>query len=217
MNTTVLGYDEPAKKLLAVTAKSISAAAAGAPSLTAGKEHADRGPHSKSCWKRDARAVQQEKAAQIDTQANRRAVDKKARCCLVDLSVKCPPPSSPSEAQVIERKNEKSSEGERASQAENAHIRQRRFQSCKQRPSANPQLQAKAQRTSPKSAKEANVVREEVQVLAQQVAIAQTVETLVHMRAQPQPEQQQHAFHSEAGLGLEFSRLDGFSFHMSRS
>ena len=61
------------------------------------------------------------------------------------------------------------------------------------------------------------MVREEVQVLAQQVAIAQTVETLVHMRAQPQLEQQQHAFHSEAGLGLEFSRLDGFSFHMSRS
>ena len=62
------------------------------------------------------------------------------------------------------------------------------------------------------------MVREEVQVLAQQVAMrAQTVETLVHMRAQPQPEQQQHAFHSEAGLGLEFSRLDGFSFHMSRS
>ena len=42
MNTTVLGYDEPAKKLLAVTANSISVAAAGAPSLTAGKEDADR-------------------------------------------------------------------------------------------------------------------------------------------------------------------------------
>ena len=117
MDTTVLGYDEPAKKLLAVTAKSISAAAAGAPSLTAGKEHADRGPHSKSCWKRDARAVQQEKAAQTDTQANRRAVDRMARCCLVDLSVKCPPPSSPSEAQVIERKNEKSSESEESEPA----------------------------------------------------------------------------------------------------
>ena len=216
MSATVLGYDEPAKKLLAVTAKSISAAAAGAPSLTAGKEHADRGPHSKSCWKRDARAVQQEKAAQIDTQANRRAVDRKARCCLVDLSVKCPPPSSPSEAQVTERKNEKSSESEESEPAKQKTLTYG-FQSCKQRPSANPQLQAKAQRTSPKSAKEANVVREEVQVLAQQVAIAQTVETLVHMRAQPQPEQQQHAFHSEAGLGLEFSRLDGFSFHMSRS
>ena len=29
MDATVLGYDEPAKKLIAVTAKSISAAAAG--------------------------------------------------------------------------------------------------------------------------------------------------------------------------------------------
>ena len=58
-------------------------------------------------------------------------------------------------------------------------------------------------------------MREEVQVLAQQVAtLAQTVETLVHLRTQPQPEQQQHAFHS-AGSGVEFSRLDGFSFHVS--
>ena len=59
-------------------------------------------------------------------------------------------------------------------------------------------------------------MREEVQVLAQQVAtLAQTVETLVHLRTQSQPEQQQHAFHSEAGFGVEFSRLDGFSFHVS--
>jgi len=58
IDTKILAYDEPAKKLLAVTAKSISVAAAGAPSLTAGKEDADRRAALQQLLEaRDARAV----------------------------------------------------------------------------------------------------------------------------------------------------------------
>ena len=90
IDTKILGYDEPAKKLLAVTAKSISVAAAGAPSLTAGKRMLTEGPHSKSCWKRATpERCSKRKRQQINMHANCRAVDRKARCCLVDLSVKC--------------------------------------------------------------------------------------------------------------------------------
>jgi hypothetical protein len=153
---------------------------------------------------RDARAVQQEKAA-ADKHASQPPSSGQEGALLPRRSESQvrPPPSSPSKAQVTERKNEKSSESEESEPEEKrSHTATTlpKLQAKAKRKPSKPQ--AKAQRTSPKPAKEANVVREEVQVLAQQVAtLAQTVDALVHMRTQAQPEQQQHAFHSELALG----------------
>ena len=100
IDTKILAYDEPAKKLLAVTAKSISVAAAGAPSLTAGKEDADRrAALQKLLEARDARAVQQEKAA-ADKHARQLPSSGQEGALLPRRSERQmrPPPSSPSEA-----------------------------------------------------------------------------------------------------------------------